>query len=90
MSESRTSCVSCNGTGDLGGDADLGGCPDCDGVGTISMAWADEAEMVVWLRFASQAIYLATEASVADEISPKLKRAAAMIERLSHLPTQEG
>ncbi len=39
-------------------------------------------EIVGWLRKASSAIYLACEAVVADDISPKLKEAADEIERL--------
>ena len=38
------------------------------------------ADLVAWLRKASSAIYLATEASVADDISPKLREAANALE----------
>lgn len=39
-------------------------------------------DIVAWLMKASQAIYLATEGPVADDISPKLKAAAREITRL--------
>lgn len=41
-----------------------------------------EMDIVEWLIKASQAIYLATDASVADDISPRLKQAAAEITSL--------
>lgn len=39
-------------------------------------------DIVDWLNKASVGIYLATEASVADDISPKLKQAALEIQQL--------